>query len=214
MAGLRPSKCYKHMKGMAYTRTSRNPSLAYIRGVPQHRVAQFVMGTKSEDLKAPFVVSLYATYQVQIRHNALESGRMAAQQFLSKSCPQGYKFMVLTYPHNVMRENVLAKGAGADRYKQGMGEGYGTPIGLAARIKSHQKIMAVWCFESDIPAAKEALKRASSKLPVACKLIVEDIRHKKHMGSIVRFPKAPKKARKGKTYAKPAEKASKPAEKK
>ncbi len=170
--GLRPGRCYRRFQ-RPYTRVSqRRPRKGYIKGVPKPKITQFEFGTKGQYSKSAYLIS---ERKVQIRHNALESGRIVATQLLEKNIPKGntFFFKVLVYPHQVLRENALATGAGADRFQQGMRANFGSPIGTAARVRSGQRIMEVR-FNAGMPQVKEALKGAAYKLPTPCKIIFEE----------------------------------------
>jgi large subunit ribosomal protein L10e len=86
----------------------------------------------------------------------------------------GYHFKVRIYPHNVLRENKQATGAGADRVSQGMRSAFGKAVGTAARVKKGQKILTVYTTKQHIDSAIISLKRALYKLPMPCGVIVEE----------------------------------------
>ena len=54
-----------------------------------------------------------------------------------------------------------------------MKKAYGKPVGTAARIKRGKPILIARVDEAGIDAAKEALKRASDKFPVPCRIFVK-----------------------------------------
>ena len=81
-----------------------------------------------------------------------------------------YRLKIRVYPHHVLRENKQATGAGADRVSQGMRASFGKAVGIAARVQPNQVIMSVETFERNIEHAKDALRKASSKLPSPCKI--------------------------------------------
>ncbi|MBI2579762.1 MAG: 50S ribosomal protein L16 [Candidatus Aenigmarchaeota archaeon] len=169
--GLRPGRCYRRHE-RPYTRQStRVPKKGYVKGVPRPKISEFQLGTKGNYTNSVFLVS---QRDVQIRHNALESGRVMAIQHMDKNISKGgtYLFRVRTYPHHVLRENALATGAGADRFQQGMRMSFGKPIGTAARVRAGQKIMEIKANGNDINVAKMALKKASYKMPTPCKILV------------------------------------------
>jgi len=151
------------------------PKKGYVKGVPKPKITEFELGTKAQ-----YDLSLYlvAERPVQIRHNALEAARIAAVQKLEKSIIRGSTFFlkVRVYPHQVLRENALATGAGADRFQQGMRMSFGKPIGTAAIVDAGQTIIEVRVSEANVPAAKLALKQASYKLPTPCRIVVEDMK--------------------------------------
>lgn len=162
---LRPARCYR-WDSPAYTRVAKRLSDAYIVGVPKPKVTRFEFG----NLKERFEVELSAVIDedVQIRHNALEAARLAANRYLEMELGKtSYRLKVKVYPHHVMRENVMAKGAGADRIQKGMRQAFGKPIGTAARVRKGQAILSVY-LQNDakkIEIGKTALKRALTKLP-------------------------------------------------
>src|SRR3989338_3960147 len=167
--GLRPGRCYRKFH-RPYTRQSQKvPRKGYIKGVPKPKITQFEFGTKGSYEKKIF---LLPKKNVQVRHNSLESARVSIVQTLEKKIPKGttFFFKVRVYPHQVLRENALATGAGADRFQQGMRANFGSPIGTAARVRSGQRIMEVR-FNAGMPQVKEALKGAAYKLPTPCKII-------------------------------------------
>lgn len=173
--GLRPGRCYRRFQ-RPYSRTSvRVPKKGYVKGVPKSKLTEFELGTKANYDNAVFII---AQDNVQIRHNSLESARVAAVQYMEKYIGKGNTFFlkVRVYPHNVLRENALATGAGADRFQQGMRQSFGKPIGTAARVMKGQKIIEIRVNKAGIPVAKQAFKQASYKMPTPCKLVIENIK--------------------------------------
>jgi large subunit ribosomal protein L10e len=73
----------------------------------------------------------------------------------------------------VLRENKQATGAGADRVSDGMRKAFGKAVSTAARVESGQSLMSVRTTKANFQIAKEALKRASMKLPTPCRIVVE-----------------------------------------
>ena len=118
---------YREIKGQAYCRRE------YMGGVPANRITQFEHGVKAD---YPVRMTLRAVEQCQIRHIALEAARISANRLLAKKIgTTGYHMKIRVYPHNVIRENKIATGAGADRISEGMRAAFGKPVGTAARIK-------------------------------------------------------------------------------
>ncbi|MEM2265871.1 MAG: 50S ribosomal protein L16, partial [Candidatus Hadarchaeales archaeon] len=139
---------------------------------PGSRITFFDMGNPNGNF--PVEVSLVAQEQGQIRHNALEAARMAANRLLeTKVGRNNYHFKIRLYPHQILRDHPMALGAGADRVSEGMRLAFGRPIGTAARVKPEQKLMTVRVPEQFLPLAKEALERAKSKLPLRWRMVVE-----------------------------------------
>ncbi|OYT58274.1 MAG: 50S ribosomal protein L16 [Candidatus Aenigmatarchaeota archaeon] len=175
---LRPAKCYRKVH-RAYTRVSRRkPRKSYVKGVPGSKIHQFEMGEKGN---YDYVLYLVAKQSVQIRHNALEAARMAVTQHMTKKLGKGksYFFKVRPYPHQVLRENPLATGAGADRFQQGMRMSFGRPIGTAAIVKPGQKILELHINNSGLAVAKKALKIAAHKLPTTTRIVIEETKTNK-----------------------------------
>lgn len=170
--GLRPGRCYrKHQR--PYTRQStRVPKKGYVKGVPKAKITEFELGTKGQYESSLFLI---AERPVQIRHNALESARIRAVQVMEKTIGRGNTFFlkIRVYPHQVLRENALATGAGADRFQQGMRQSFGKPIGTAAIVRKNQKIMEIRVNKPGLVAAKNALKKAAYKLPTPCRVLIE-----------------------------------------
>ena len=170
--GLRPGRCYRHVK-RPYTRQSqKRPKKGYIKGVPGSKLVTFEMGKMKDAFSLN--VSLVSKGRVQIRHNALEAARVAANKSLADAIGEENFYMkVIVFPHHVLRENAMATGAGADRYQSGMRLAFGRPIGTAAQVKIGQKLFTIRSVPGKYKEIKDAFKIAMSKLPTPCKLIVE-----------------------------------------
>ncbi|MDI6721644.1 MAG: 50S ribosomal protein L16 [Candidatus Aenigmarchaeota archaeon] len=170
--GLRPGRCYRRHERPNTRQSIRVPKKGYVKGVPRPKITEFELGTKGNYKNSVFLVS---DRDVQIRHNALESGRVMAVQSMEKKISKGSTFLlkIRVYPHHVLRENALATGAGADRFQQGMRMSFGKPVGTAARVYAGQKIMEIKVNDQDIPTAKNALKKAGYKMPTPCRVVVE-----------------------------------------
>jgi large subunit ribosomal protein L10e len=163
---MRPARAYRYFSGPAYARRE------YVKGVPGVRVTFFDMGNPNGDF--PVEMSLIAEEAGQIRHNALEAARVAANRLLEvKVGKENYHLKLRVYPHHVLRENPIAMGAGADRISDGMRLSFGRPIGTAARVDAKQRIMTVRTTKDFVEISKEALRRASMKLSVPTRVIVE-----------------------------------------
>ena len=152
---------YRQIKGQPYTR------LKYIHGTPPPKISKFMMGdTKS---KFEYRFSLVAQSPVQIRHNALEAARVAANKVLFDALGEiGYRIQLRVYPHVILRENRMIATAGADRLQEGMRRAFGKPSGRAARIKTGQSILDIYVNSNAVDTAKKALRVGSTKLSVAC----------------------------------------------
>ena len=164
--GLRPAMCYGNTE-RAYTRKSRQKSKDYVKGIPETKIHRFEHGIVSKQFQLKFF--LVSKNKVQIRHNALEAARISLTKNLEKRLPKdGFFLKILVYPHHVLRENVLATGAGADRFQSGMRLSFGKPIGVAAQVKPGQRLIAISCESESEAEVRKSLKIASSKLPTPC----------------------------------------------
>jgi large subunit ribosomal protein L10e len=158
---------YRAVKGQPYTRKE------YIKSLPMPKITKFTMGDPTA--KFQFQARLIALEKAQVRHNALEAARVAANRLLSRKLGKEYCLRILPYPHTILRENKMIFGAHADRLQDGMRRAFGKPISTAARVKPNQTIMTVDINADHIEAAKEALKRGAAKLPIPCRIVIEKI---------------------------------------
>jgi large subunit ribosomal protein L10e len=163
---LKPSN-FKYKKNMAFTRRK------YMGGVPGSKIVKFTMGNPGRDYQNR--IELINIKDVQIRHNALESGRIAANRVLEKEVGREHFLLkIIPYPHRVIREHKRVNVAQADRFQEGMKKAYGKPTAIAAMIKRGQAIMIAEVDKPHILFAKEALKRAGAKFPSPSRIIVKD----------------------------------------
>ncbi|MBW2974542.1 50S ribosomal protein L16 [Candidatus Woesearchaeota archaeon] len=163
MARLRKFVAYRALE-RPYTRISKYKKKSFIKTTSNTKIVKFNTG----NLKKRFPYSLYLVSKdgLQIRDNALESGRQSCNKLLEGSLgPARYFMQVRTYPFHILRENPLAAGAGADRFSTGMQKSFGKPIGCAARIKKGQKVVSVSVNKENIDVAKKALDRFKKKIP-------------------------------------------------
>jgi large subunit ribosomal protein L10e len=174
--GLRPAKCYR-WDSPAYTRVAKNPQDSFITGIPGSKITHYNMGS----LKGKFdtEISIIANEDIQIRHNALESARVSANKILEENVGvNNYRFKVRVYPHHVVRENVMATGAGADRVQSGMRRAFGKPTGTAARAGKGQAVLSVYINKDDerIKNTKRALRTGKMKLPGDMRITIKPFR--------------------------------------
>jgi large subunit ribosomal protein L10e len=126
-----------------------------------------------------YKVSLLSDNHVQVRHNALEAARVAANKAMSdKLGDSGYVIQLCVYPHMVLRENRMIATAGADRLQEGMRHSFGKPSSRAARVKRNQPVITIRTNESALELAKEALRVSASKFPSSCRIVVESAEQK------------------------------------
>ncbi len=166
MARIRKFTAYRRLK-RPYTRTSKFKSKSYIRMSPNPKVVRFNTGDPSKGFEC--TMNLMSKSDLNIRDNALESARQTSNKLLESFLGiNGFHLKVVVYPYHVLREHSLAAGAGADRFSSGMAHPFGKPIGVAARVKKGQIIFQVRTNRQNLAVAKQALERASKKLPCAC----------------------------------------------
>lgn len=168
--GLRPAKCYKKRERPFTRQSRRKPKKGYVKGVPMSKIRKFELG----DPKGKFDRRMFLVSEepAQIRHNALEAVRVTLHKKLENNVGKGVYFAkVLVYPHHVLRENLLATGAGADRFQTGMRKAYGKVVSTAAQVRAGQRLVEVRVNPGKELAARAALKAVSSKFPVRCSIV-------------------------------------------
>jgi large subunit ribosomal protein L10e len=168
---LRPGRTVRRVK-RPYTRVSKKvPRKSYVVGVPFPKTHQFEMGDKN--MVPDVTLYLTAKRAVQIRDQALEAARIVANKFLDRKIGSTNYFMkILVYPHQVIREKPIAKGAGADRYSQGMRLAFGAPSGTAVRTKENQRLVELRIKKQNLETGKVALKKFGLKIPTPVKIEV------------------------------------------
>lgn len=134
----------------------------YISGKPQLKIARFASGQAGDNYD--YKVELLATEKIQIRHNALEAARLAANKRMATAGEMSFFSMLKVYPHVVLRENKMIATAGADRLQEGMRRAFGKATGLAARVKPGQVLLEAFVTAANLDLAKEGFKVASSKI--------------------------------------------------
>lgn len=167
--GDKLGKMFRNPGGRPYTRKE------YIGGVPGTKIVSFDMGNKEESEEFPVEITLRSEEKVRITHNSLESARIASNSYLMKELGElDYYLKLRTYPHDVLRENKMATGAGADRVQDGMRLAFGRPIGTAARVDVNQPIFSARVDPGDAQDGKKALKRAIQKLPTPGRITIDE----------------------------------------
>ena len=148
--------------------------MKYIHGSPAPKVSKFNMG--DNHALFPRRVHLLSMEAVQIRHNALESGRVSANKVLfDKYGETGYGLQLCVYPHIILRENKMIATAGADRLQEGMRRAFGKPTGRAARVHDGQSIYIVYVQADGVDTARKALETAGTKMPMRTRIKVEEV---------------------------------------
>lgn len=174
MVKLRKASCYRKLE-RPYTRKSKKREKSYVKSRPYSKIVSFDMGNRQMALEFPYRISFIAKDNAQIRHNALESARIAVNKILTtKIGVSNYYFKIKPYPHQILRENPLAAGAGADRMSTGMAHSFGKPIGIAARIKTGQEVMYVTTTQKYVDIAKKALDQARFKFAIRASIISKE----------------------------------------
>jgi len=160
---------YRTIDKPSYTRRD------YVTGIPGSKIAQFKMGDLQSDPEDyPVQISLETEEECQIRHGSMEAARLSANRHLIKELGEGnYKMILRKFPHQILRENKQATGAGADRVSDGMRQAFGVPVGTAARIYPGDRIFTAWCQPEEAAVVKDAFRRAYNKITPPCKITVE-----------------------------------------
>ncbi|MBI5035968.1 50S ribosomal protein L16 [Candidatus Micrarchaeota archaeon] len=171
--GLRPARTIRELRGPPWARISqKKPRKSYVKGAPNVRVRQFNMGTLQY---YECELDLVAVNDIQIRDNAVEAARQAANKFLEKHLLDRYFFQIMVYPHLVIREHSALGVAGADRISKGMKKAFGKPKGRMARVRKGTTVFRVLFNKADTANVKSAVTRAKLKLSGTFSLIVKDI---------------------------------------
>ncbi|WP_435196758.1 50S ribosomal protein L16 [Natronomonas sp. EA1] len=166
----KPASMYRDIDKPSYTRRE------YITGIPGSKIAQHKMGRKDKEPEDyPVQISLIVEESMQIRHGSLEASRLSANRRLLKELGENgdYKMILRKFPHQVLRENKQATGAGADRVSDGMRQSFGKIVGTAARVYAGEQLFTVWCNPEDAPVVKDSLRRAYNKISPPCRIKVE-----------------------------------------
>jgi large subunit ribosomal protein L10e len=166
----KPASMYRDIDKPSFTRRE------YITGIPGSKVAQYKMGQIDKDPdEYPVQISLLVEEAVQIRHGSLESARLSANRRMLKMLGEDgdYKMILRKFPHQVLRENKQATGAGADRVSDGMRQSFGKIVGTAARIQANERLFTAWCHPEDADTVKDAFRRAYNKITPPCRIKVE-----------------------------------------
>ena len=165
----KPASMYRDLDKPSYTRRE------YITGIPGSKIAQHKMGAKDADSGSyPVQISLVVEETVQIRHGSLEASRLSANRHLIKELGEGnYKMILRKFPHQVLRENKQATGAGADRVSDGMRQSFGKIVGTATRVQAGEALFTAWCDVDQADVVKEAFRRAYNKITPPCRVVVE-----------------------------------------
>jgi large subunit ribosomal protein L10e len=155
----------------------------YAPGAPNSKIARFSTGQASPDYD--YLVQLLSTEKVQIRHNALEAARVAANKKLVPIGETAYFLQVKVYPHVILRENKMIATAGADRLQEGMRKAWGKPIGLAARVMPGSVVLELSVKKENLGVGKIAMKSAATKLPMPTNVKIMSLKPEEEMAPVV-----------------------------
>lgn len=174
MAKLRKWAAYRKVE-RPYTRWSKVRGKAFVKSRPGKKIIKYDMG----DLiggrdQFPVVLKLNSKDLAQIRTNALEASRTTVLRKLEARLGRlGFYFRITIVPHQAIRENPLAAGAGADRLSTGMKHSFGKIIGTAARVEIGKTICELYVQKKDEAFGREVLKMFSKKQPVRTTVVTE-----------------------------------------
>jgi large subunit ribosomal protein L10e len=160
----KPARMYREIEGQVYTRRE------YMGGVPNCRITQFDIGNLKSAF--PLMLTLHLEEAAQVRDIALEAARISAVRVLEANAPNQFHLKVRRYPHQILREHKMATGAGADRISDGMRRAFGKPVGHAVRAQIGAAVLTVYTSPEHVEVAKEALRKASHKLPVPTRVVI------------------------------------------
>lgn len=169
--GLRPARTFRDGKKQAWARFSRRtPRKSFVKSMPHNAMSLYFMGNAKG--KYEVVSDMVCAEKVLLRDNAIEAARQAINKLLEKSLPNAYTFKVLVFPHNVIRENKMIAGAGADRLQSGMAHPYGRPTERGAQIKPGQILFSIAYMVKDADVIREAYRRARCKMSGKWNIVV------------------------------------------
>jgi len=167
--GLRPARTCRTLEKIPWTRYSKKkPRQSFVKAMPHLSLNVYKMGASGKEYDTRY--ELVAQHDVQLRDNTLEAARQAMNKYLEKLMLNQYEFLVLVYPHNVIRENKMIAGAGADRLQKGMRKAYGRATDRAARVTMGQAIFRISTNVAKEVTIREGVRRALSKLSGKWKL--------------------------------------------
>lgn len=167
---LRPGRSYRNWD-MAYTRKSKYKSKNYVKMAQTPKITQYHSGNLSKEFEKKLFVLSQRT--LQVRDNALEAARVVANKHLTDTIgDENFHLVVVTYPHNILKEHKLATGAGADRFSSGMQQSFGKPVGLAARVRAGDRIFEIHMQNEHLGEAKIAAAKIGKKLGFKTKSII------------------------------------------
>jgi large subunit ribosomal protein L10e len=163
--GLRPARTIREkIFKQSWSRWSKkNMSKSYVKALPHNDLKQIMSGTgKPEDYTYKY--DLVANESYLHRDNAIEAARQAIIKTLEKKIPGQFLLMVRKYPHEVIRENKMVAGAGADRIQKGMRRAFGKPTDRGAKVKEGESIFTLYLKNENDELAEMVLQKGAKKL--------------------------------------------------
>ncbi len=161
--GIRPGHTVRGTTKQPWARFSKKrPKQSFVKAMPHLSLLVYHMGDAKKAYDTQYDVC--TDTDIQLRDNALEAARQAANKYLEKKILGQYYFHVLVYPHNVIRENKMIAGAGADRLQKGMRAAFGRATDRAARMRAGQAIFTLRSTAANRPHIMEAIRRARAKM--------------------------------------------------
>ncbi len=161
--GIRPGHTVRGTDKQPWARYSKKrPKQSFVKAMPHLSLLVYRMGDGKKEFEVQYDVCTHT--DIQLRDNALEAARQAANKYLEKMIMGQYFFLVRVYPHNVIRENKMIAGAGADRLQKGMRASFGRATDRAARMRAGQAVFTFKSSKANRPHIIEAVRRARAKM--------------------------------------------------
>jgi len=167
MAKLRKWCAYRKVE-RPYTRWSKSRKKAFVKSRPGKKVIKFDMGDiKGGHEQFPLHLTLVTRDTAQMRTNSIEASRITGLKRLERKLGRsGFYFRIRAVPHQMVRENPLAAGAGADRLSTGMKHSFGKIIGTSCQVHEGKIIYDLFMKKEDELFGRDTLKRMSKKLTI------------------------------------------------
>lgn len=208
MAKLRKWCAYRKVE-RPYTRWSKSRKKAFVKSRPGKKVIKYDMGDiKGGHEQFPLHLTLVTRDTAQLRTNSIEASRITGLKRLERKLGRsGFYFRIRAVPHQMVRENPLAAGAGADRLSTGMKHSFGKIIGTSCQVHEGKVIYDLFMKKEDELFGRDTLKRMSKKLTIKT-MIKAEYREAVKLTEAQIAAKAKRDARIDKTEAAAVEKAA------
>jgi large subunit ribosomal protein L10e len=164
---LRKWSAYRKVE-RPYTRWSKSRKKAFVKSRPGKKVIKFDMGDiKGGHDQFPLHLTLITKDTAQMRTNSIEACRITGLKRLERELGRsGFYLRIRAVPHQMIRENPLAAGAGADRLSTGMKHSFGKVIGTACQVHEGKIIFDLFMKKENELLGRDTLKRMSKKLTI------------------------------------------------